>query len=191
MIFGQLLTSSNYDDDQRKVTGGRNGFGAKLANIFSTKFIIETADGKQRKHYRQVFRKNMQEKEEPVISVSASAENFTKVTFYPDLRKFKMEKLEDDTVSLLTKRAYDLAGVSDSKVRVYLNGQRIEIKNFVEYCDLYLKSDENKELPKIIEKKQDRWEVIASLSDGQFQQVSFVNSICTSKGGTHVAYITD
>ena len=190
MIFGQLLTSSNYNDDMRKVTGGRNGFGAKLANIFSDKFIIETADSKQRKHYKQVFRKNMQEKEPPVITPS-SVENYTCVTFHPDLSKFKMTELEDDTISLLTKRAYDLAGVSDSKVRVFLNNKRIEIKNFDDYCDLYLKSEENKDLPKIVEKKQDRWEVIASLSDGQFQQVSFVNSICTSKGGTHVNYITD
>jgi len=59
MIFGQLLTSSNYNDDQKKVTGGRNGFGAKLANIFSTKFIIETADGKRKKKYKQVFRNSM------------------------------------------------------------------------------------------------------------------------------------
>jgi len=57
--------------------------------------------------------------------------------------------------------------------------------------DRYLKSDENKELPKIYEKKSERWEVVCSLSDGQFQQVSFVNSICTSKGGTHVDYIAN
>lgn len=30
LIFGHLLTSSNYDDDEKKVTGGRNGFGAKV-----------------------------------------------------------------------------------------------------------------------------------------------------------------
>ena len=48
MIFGQLLTSSNYDDDEKKVTGGRNGYGAKLVNIFSTEFTIETADSKRR-----------------------------------------------------------------------------------------------------------------------------------------------
>jgi DNA topoisomerase-2 len=79
-----------------------------------------------------------------------------------------MQSMDPDTVSLLTKRAYDMAGVSDSKVKVYLNGQKIEIKNFVEYCDLYLNNQENSELPKIVEKKTDRWEIVASLSDGQF-----------------------
>lgn len=54
MIFGHLLTSSNYDDAEQKTTGGRNGFGAKLANIFSTEFIIETADGERKRQYKQV-----------------------------------------------------------------------------------------------------------------------------------------
>lgn len=55
MIFGHLLTSSNYDDSEKKTTGGRNGYGAKLANIFSVEFIIETADGRRGKRYKQVF----------------------------------------------------------------------------------------------------------------------------------------
>ena len=59
LIFGHLLTSSNYDDAEKKVTGGRNGYGAKLANIFSTEFVVETADGKRGRSYRQVFKKNM------------------------------------------------------------------------------------------------------------------------------------
>ena len=54
MIFGHLLTSSNYDDTQKKTTGGRNGYGAKLANIFSTEFTIETADGRRLRRYKQV-----------------------------------------------------------------------------------------------------------------------------------------
>lgn len=54
LIFGHLLTSSNYDDNVKKTTGGRNGYGAKLTNIFSTEFIIETADGKRLKKYKQV-----------------------------------------------------------------------------------------------------------------------------------------
>jgi DNA topoisomerase-2 len=58
LIFGHLLTSSNYDDTQKKTTGGRNGYGAKLTNIFSTEFIIETADGKRQKKYKQVLDMN-------------------------------------------------------------------------------------------------------------------------------------
>lgn len=54
LIFGHLLTSSNYDDNVKKTTGGRNGYGAKLTNIFSTEFIIETADRKRLKKYKQV-----------------------------------------------------------------------------------------------------------------------------------------
>lgn len=83
-----------------------------------------------------------------------------------------MSTLDEDIVSLMTKRVYDLAGVTPSQVKVKLNGKNIEIKNFINYCDLYLKTDDTKELPKIIEKSTDpngRWEVIASLSDGQFQ----------------------
>ena len=62
MIFGHLLTSSNYNDEEQKVTGGRNGFGAKLANIFSSEFVIETGT-KGKKLYSQTFRNNMTVKE--------------------------------------------------------------------------------------------------------------------------------
>ena len=47
LIFGHLLTSSNYNDDEQRVTGGRNGYGAKLANVFSSKFNIKISDGKK------------------------------------------------------------------------------------------------------------------------------------------------
>ena len=49
LVFGHLLTSSHYDDSEKKVTGGRNGYGAKLTNVFSDKFIVETADAKSKK----------------------------------------------------------------------------------------------------------------------------------------------
>merc|ERR1719454_1404696 len=68
MIFGQLLTSDNYDDDEKKVTGGRNGYGAKLTNVFSTKFIVETADKLVKKKYVQEFEKNMSVKGKPKLT---------------------------------------------------------------------------------------------------------------------------
>ena len=133
----------------------------------------------------------MSKKEEPTITDDNSVYDYTCITFRADLKRFRMQSLDNDIVALFTKRAYDMAGVSDRRVQVKLNGKLLQIKDFKDYCDLYLNAEEHKELPKIVEQKSDRWEVICSLSDGAFQQVSFVNSICTSKGGTHVQYIAD
>ena len=186
-----MLTSSNYDDDKKKVTGGRNGYGAKLANIFSTEFMVETGDAKRGRTYKQVWKDNMGVTGEPIIRDDSKAVDFTRVTFYPDLRKFTMEELEEDIVALFCKRAYDIAGLAGGKVRVSLNGKPIKLQNFGQYVDLYLKNEEHKDLPRITMAKSDRWEVFCSLSDGAFGQVSFVNSICTTKGGTHVEYIAN
>ena len=109
LIFGHLLTSSNYNDNEKKVTGGRNGYGAKLCNIFSTQFTVETcASGKK---FKQVFSNNMSNKTEPVIKDCGKQESdFTKITFIPDLEKFGMETIDDDFIALIQKRVYDMAG---------------------------------------------------------------------------------
>merc|ERR1719478_1757822 len=80
MIFGQLLTSDNYDDNEKKVTGGRNGYGAKLTNVFSKKFIVETADRTVKKKFKQVFRNNMTQKGQPEVT-DYTGQEFTRITF--------------------------------------------------------------------------------------------------------------
>ncbi|XP_022935015.1 DNA topoisomerase 2 isoform X1 [Cucurbita moschata] len=194
LIFGHLLTSSNYDDTEKKTTGGRNGYGAKLTNIFSTEFVIETADGRRLKKYKQVFSDNMGKKSEPIITKCKEGDNWTKVTFKPDLAKFNMTHLEDDVVALMKKRVLDLAGCLGKTVKVELNGQRVPVKSFQDYVDFYLKSAAafQTEPPKRYHiRPNERWEIVVTLSEGQFQQVSFVNGIATIKGGTHVDYITN
>eukprot|EP00894_Picocystis_sp_ML_P000552 jgi/Pico_ML_1/51069/g2170.t1 len=123
LIFGHLLTSSNYNDQEKKVTGGRNGYGAKLTNIFSTEFTIETCDGQRGLQYKQTFRNNMASKGEPAITKCKKTDNWTCVTFKPDLEKFNMNELEDDIVALMTKRVYDVAGCIGRGCKVYLNDQ--------------------------------------------------------------------
>lgn len=44
LIFGELLTGGNFDDDSVRIGIGRNGYGAKLANIFSKYFIVKVGD---------------------------------------------------------------------------------------------------------------------------------------------------
>ncbi|XP_067685534.1 DNA topoisomerase 2-alpha-like isoform X1 [Haliotis asinina] len=192
MIFGHLLTSSNYDDSEKKVTGGRNGYGAKLCNIFSKKFIVETSCNEYKRGFKQTWTDNMTKTKEPTIT-DARESDFTCITFFPDLEKFKMQSLDADTVALFTRRAYDVAA-SCKGVKVVLNGKRVPVKNFKDYIDLFIKdkSDEAGAPLKIVyEQPNPRWEVAITLSDKGFQQASFVNSIATTKGGRHVDYITD
>ncbi|KAI3958943.1 hypothetical protein MKX01_023619 [Papaver californicum] len=167
MIFGHLLTSSDYDDAEKKTTGGRNGYEAKLATIFSTEFVIETAYGTRKKMYKQVFANNMGTKSESITKCKAS-ENWTKVIFKPDLPMI------------------DVSGCLGKTVKVELNGERIPVKSFLDYVNLYMQSAA-KNRPEPLP----RWEICVSLNEGQFQQVSFANGINIVKGGTHVDYVTN
>ncbi|XP_019745044.1 DNA topoisomerase 2-alpha isoform X2 [Hippocampus comes] len=192
LIFGQLLTSSNYDDDEKKVTGGRNGYGAKLCNIFSTKFTVETACRDSKKTFRQTWYDNMGRTGEPTIK-SFDGEDFTCITFRPDLPKFKMSILDKDTVALMTRRAYDIAGCTKG-VRVFFNSKRLPVTDFRSYVNLYVKdkvSETGNELTVVHEVVNGRWEVCLTVSEKGFQQVSFVNSIATTKGGRHTDYVAD
>lgn len=192
MIFGHLLTSSNYNDEEQKVTGGRNGYGAKLCNIFSDKFIVETASRQYKKCFRQTWVNNMSKASEPKIA-DHRGEDYTKITFCPDLTKFKMEKLDDDIVALMSRRAYDIAA-STRGVSVFLNGEKLAIKNFKDYIDLYVKGtndDAGNPLKVVYENVNERWEIAMTCSERGFQQVSFVNSIATMKGGRHVDHVVD
>ncbi|CAM1511378.1 Fc.00g088910.m01.CDS01 [Cosmosporella sp. VM-42] len=201
LIFGHLLAGSNFDDDEKKTVGGRNGYGAKLCNVFSTEFNLECQDSQRGKRYKQTWTSNMQKVGKAKITSSKSAD-FTRVTFKPDFNRFGMpDGIDDDLESLLYRRVYDMAGTIRG-IKVHLNGQQVKVKDFKAYCDLYAKSIAKErsdfeggaptctvEIDK--DKGHPRWEVGFAVSDGTFQQVSFVNSIATTTGGTHVNYVAD
>lgn len=184
MIFGNLLSSGNYDK-KGKMTGGKNGYGAKLANIFAKSFTIETVDAITKKRYIQVFSDNMKTVGEPKITATKD-KPYTKVSFIPDFARFNIDGIDDSFVALAEKRAFDLAACMDGSVAVYFNGAEIPIKDFDSYVSLYLGSNK-KTAPRFYEKCGDRWEVIVAMSsDEEFENVSFVNGIYTRKGGKHV-----
>jgi DNA topoisomerase-2 len=197
MIFGHLLTSSNYDDDEQKVTGGRNGYGAKLCNVFSTKFILETVDSKSGKKYTQTWHDNMTKKDKAKIT-SVKSDDYTRITFYPDFKKFNMDKMDDDFEALAKRRVYDMAGTCPG-VKVFLNDTRIKITKFKQYMEMYTKAIKTESLINegvnnqviLTDNPNERWEIGFAVSDGSHQQVSFVNSIATTSGGSHVSYIAD
>jgi DNA topoisomerase-2 len=187
MIFGHLRTSTNYDKTEKKIVGGKNGFGFKLVLIWSLYGSIETVDHIRGLKYFQEFKENLNIINPPVIT-KHKGKPYTKITFRPDYARLGLEGLTEDMISLFRKRVYDIAAVTDKNLKVRYNSQHIPVKNFTQYVDLYIGSKE--ETPRVYESGGDRWEYAVALSSThEFTQVSFVNGIHTSKGGKHVEYI--
>jgi len=188
LIFGHLRTSTNYDKTEKKIVGGKNGFGFKLVLIWSTHGSIETVDHVRGLKYTQEFRDNLDVIGKPVIT-KCKSKPYTKITFKPDYKRLGISGLSADLVSLFKKRVYDVAAVTDKSVKVKYNSQIIPVKNFQQYIDMYIGPKDA--APRVYEGDSDeRWEYAVALSPShEFSQVSFVNGIHTAKGGKHVEYI--
>jgi len=189
LIFGHLRTSTNYDKSEKKIVGGKNGFGFKLVLIWSTQGSVETVDHVRGLKYRQEFNNNLDEICKPSIT-KCKLKPYTKITFKPDYARLGISGLTPDMISLLKKRVYDVAAVTDKSLKVKYNSSLVPIKNFQQYIDLYI--GDKTEAPRVYEDTgpEGRWEYAVALSpNSEFIQVSFVNGIHTSKGGKHVEYI--
>ena len=189
MIFGELRTSTNYDKEEKKIVGGKNGFGFKLVLIWSTYGSIETVDHVRGLKYVQEFKDNLSEICKPSIT-KCKNKPYTKVTFKPDYARLGLSGLTQDMIALLKKRTYDIAAVTDKAIKVKYNGTLVPVKNFQQYIDMYI--GDKSEAPRVYEDSASdgRWEYAVALTPtNEFVQVSFVNGIHTAKGGKHVEYI--
>ena len=189
MIFAHLRTGTNYNKSEKKIVGGKNGFGSKLIFIWSTYGKIETVDHVRRKIFTQEYFDNLDRKSEPIIK-TCNKRPFTRITFKPDYKRFELEGLTPDMIKLFIKRVYDISAITSKEIKVKYNSNLIPVKTFQQYIDLYIGSkDESK---RVYETENNRWEYAVCMSPSEeFSQVSFVNGICTSKGGKHVEYIRD
>lgn len=93
-IFGRLRTSSNYNDDEDRAGVGTNGVGSSISNIFSSKFIIKTCDGK--KKYSRSWSGNMSVlNDDLVIEKASKGEHGTSTTMFIDMSRFDISKIDD------------------------------------------------------------------------------------------------
>lgn len=187
MIFGHMLSSTNYDDSEERVIGGQNGIGAKACNIFSKWFEIETIDNIRQLKYIQKFENNMTKINKPKIT-KYSKKPYTIIRFLPDYESFKLQGLTEDMYKIMEKRVYDMCAITSKDVNIYFNDTKIDYKSFEKYVDLYIGS--KTEHTRVYEEINERWEIVASYNNfNGFEQISFVNGIWTIKGGKHVEYI--
>lgn len=185
LIFGKLLTSGNYKTGEKRIVGGRNGYGAKLTNIFSKSFRVETVDRKRKLYFCQDYFNNMSERTEPLIKENYKGDAFTRITFTPDYARFG-SGMTKSLMALIEKRAYDMVACSSGQVKVWFNDIEVGATCFDDYISMYIGADAERSVCKVNE----RWEVAVALSNSHgFEQVSFVNGINTDRGGRHVDYV--
>ncbi|KAL1507479.1 hypothetical protein AB1Y20_008315 [Prymnesium parvum] len=204
LLFGELFTGSNLDDSVKRTFGGRHGFGAKLTNIFSLEFEVETADRASGLHFVQRWRDNMSSRDEAVVTpiekltatmkaaVPADALNkkgglldFTRITFLPDFERLGCP-FQEDIMALWRRRAVEAAFLA-SPATVRFNGKVIEVSNLRQLMQMYSGSTEQ---DTVVARLGRRWEVGVTVSPhDDFRHVSFVNGVATPRGGTHVEHV--
>ena len=186
LIFGHLLTSGNYAKGEEKIVGGKNGYGAKLTNIFSTSFTVETRSVKHGQKYSQTWTKNMSVAGKPSVRAD-KAKGFVKISYEPDVARFPGLNVAD-MLTVLRTRAVELAALAGKDVKVSYNGAAIATNTFEKYTRLFVKDG----AAIAYERCGERWEVAAVMARQLFEDVpeekhvSFVNGIHTKKGGKHV-----
>ena len=183
LTFGHLLTSTNYDDSKKRVVGGRNGYGAKLTNIYSSEFSVIIKDHETKQSYTQKWSNNMTVCEQPKIKKHGGATSSVSITFIPDWRRFGLSKMENAIYKIFQKRVWDANICTTANCKVKFNGDILPKQNF----DAYAKMHEG--VGEVCSFSNDRWSVCIGPSENGLEQVSFVNGICTTKGGTHVDHV--
>ena len=180
MIFGSLRSGSNFDDSEDRSWVGTNGLGSSLCNIFSNEFKVETADSKHR--FTMTWKENMTKKSQ--AKIENTSQHYTRITYKPDLKRFGMECIDNDSFKIIEKRVYEIAGCN-ANLTIYFNGKRIIMRSFRDYCQMYIEDD-----GLLLYEENKNWQVGVSVSPtGSFQQVSYVNCVNTFDGGTHNDHI--
>jgi DNA topoisomerase-2 len=200
LIFGHLRTSTTFDDSNVRITGGIHGLGAKLTAIYSKYFKVEIGDPKNKKSFSQIYTNNLSTKSKPIVKDYTGDKGYVKITFRPDLKYFSIkDKMQKDFIGLLKRRVYDIAGLTKKNVVIFLDGEKLPVKDFNNYVNLFDKDVQIQENCDITDEnfKEGRWRIVIVPSykdatnpdEGIFKQMSFVNGIYTSHGGKHVEYI--
>jgi len=185
MIFGELLTSTNYDKNEKKLVGGKNGYGVKLVNIFAKQMVVTVVDQPRNLIYAQTFKNNMTDVGTPIVR-PCKQKSYVCVDWTPDFARFGMTEIDEGMRRLIERRVWDLAMTLGKEVKVSWNGTAVKCKNLTEYAKAFGCETVIYETP------NERWNIaVADTPADKLFSMSFVNGIWTSKGGTHIDAVTN
>ena len=189
-LFGQLRSSSNYDDTEERDVVGTNGVGSALTNVWSKHYEITSADGK--KQYHCIWTNNMESNNGEKIT--ASKEHFTETKFLLDYERFDEEDesyITEDFTAIIEKRCIDAAAANPGLTVIYeyieddksVRKVTWNFKTFEEYIELYSDFIDQENVITYKDKQKQVW----IYPDGGLN-IGFVNGAECSKG-THIKAI--
>jgi DNA topoisomerase-2 len=200
LIFGNLLTSSNYDKSEEKIVGGKNGYGSKCVSILSKMFSVDLKTPASGKQYSQTWYDNMFRVEKPSIKKSTAKTGSVKITFIPDQARFVGSFNESgaipDMIACFHTRIIELASLVGKDVKVSWNSTLVPSNTFEKFIKLFLRDGMT---GFAYEDCGPRWEIGAVLASHLYsdeeelpedKHLSFVNGIHTKKGGKHVESVS-
>lgn len=185
LIFGHLLTGSNYDDDIEREISGCNGLGAKIVCVFSKQFKVRGLDPTNKKIFEQTWTENMKATSPPTIKKTAKDKGYTEVTYTPDFEKFELEGYTDDIIGLYLKYVIDAAMLTS--VKVYFNDKLVNVSNLTAYAKLYNVPGDPTDVLCVSHENVDA----VIMPSHEFKHVSFTNGIYTRLGGQHVEAVCE
>src|SRR5210317_828575 len=183
LTFGHLLTSTNYDDNKKRIVGGRNGYGAKLTNIYSSAFFVVIKDSETKQTYCQKWENNMTVCHPPKITKHSGSTSSVSITFIPDWKRFGMKSMDNNIYKIFEKRVWDANICTTPNCKVKFQGEALPKTSFEAYAKMH------EGVTDVCSVTTDRWSVCVGPSENGLEQVSFVNGICTTKGGSHVDHV--
>ena len=186
-IFGQLRTSSNYDDTEDRNVIGTNGVGSSITNIFSDSFIVTTCDKKNK--IRVEWADHMAHKE--VSKIEKTSDHYTNIQYNLDFTLFdgyKIHGYTEDFALMAEKRCIDAAAANlglKVEFTLYDNGckqrsSKWKFLKFEDYMELYDDFYDKSCVISLKDKQKQIWICPDSTID-----VAFVNGAECSRG-THI-----
>lgn len=189
-IFGQLLTSSNYDESIPRMGCGRNGYGAKLTNVMSQEFTVEIRNPESKSMSIQTWTDNMRTKGPHVLSKYSGSESSVTVSYILDFAHFGVKGYPDNVEELFARYTGDFA--LSCKIPVYFNDVLIPFYDIEKYGKIAL-GLETDEFATFSAKKGynhsmplSSYELLIAYVPDEGSVFSFVNGMMTTNGGVHV-----
>ena len=186
MIFGNLLSGSNFDDTNRQSIG-TFGIGSTICNIFSDLFEVECYDPIEGLKFKQTWENQMTKTKGPIIKkIKKVPKKLTSVFFKPCMQTIFKEAKWENLKTILITRLHQIQSTINKKINIYIDNKRLPSGSFEKYIKLFGKKYSHQKVNESFEM------AVSTSTNDTFMHSAFVNNQYTSDpSSSHTRYVTN